>query len=58
MPPSTNRITIVRTKVAKSELMFSTRILVKTAVTAANATDRTAQNCHVVTGEFIVHLHR
>ena len=38
-------MTIVRIKVAKSELTFSTPILAKIAVSAANAAERTAQVC-------------
>jgi hypothetical protein len=39
------RMTMVRTKVAKSELTFSTPILAKIARSAADAANRTAQNC-------------
>src|SRR3954464_4510143 len=39
------RMTMVRTKVAKSEPTFSTPILANIAVSAANVADRIAQNC-------------
>src|SRR6187397_1895388 len=45
MNASVMRITRVRIKVAKSELMFSIPILAKIAVSAANTADITAQNC-------------
>ena len=45
MAPAAQRITIVRMKVAKSEPTFSTPTLAKIAVSAANAAERTAQNC-------------
>ena len=37
--------TMVRMKVARSELMFSTPTLAKMAVSAAKTADITAQNC-------------
>ena len=37
---------MVRMKVARSELTFSTPTLAKIAVSAANTADSTAQNCH------------
>ena len=43
MTASTARMTIVRRKVAKSELTFSTPILAKIAVNAAKAAERSAQ---------------
>src|SRR5580704_9469835 len=38
--------TMVRMKVARSELTFSTPTFAKIAVRAANTADSTAQNCH------------
>jgi hypothetical protein len=46
MKASVIRMTMVRMKVAKSELMFSTPTFAKIAVNAANTADMTAQNCH------------
>ncbi len=37
--------TMVRMKVARSELMFSTPTLAKIAVSAANTAENTAQTC-------------
>src|SRR5665647_3946100 len=45
MKASVTRMTMVRIKVAKSELMFSTPILAKIAVSAAKTADKTAQAC-------------
>src|SRR4051812_32760578 len=53
MPASVQRMTIVRTKVAKSEPTFSTPILANIAVSAAKAADRTAQNCHERSADFM-----
>src|SRR5271166_2336732 len=53
MAPAANRMTIVRTKVAKSEVTFSTPTLAKIAVSAAKAADSTAQVCQAVQMLFI-----
>jgi acyl CoA:acetate/3-ketoacid CoA transferase alpha subunit len=45
MKASVTRMTMVRMKVAKSELMFSMPILAKIAVIAAKIADKIAQNC-------------
>src|SRR3546814_2767825 len=50
---SASRITMVRTKVAKSELTFSTPTLAKIAVSAAKAADNSAQNGHERRMDFI-----
>jgi hypothetical protein len=46
MPPSTTRITMVRMKVAKSELICSMPILAKMAVKAAKTAESRAQKGH------------
>src|SRR5262249_25946725 len=45
MSASVNRMTMVRMKVAKSALTFSTPILAKMAVNAAKTAERTAHSC-------------
>src|SRR4051812_11476270 len=45
--PAASRITMVRMKVAKSELTFSMPILAKIAVSAAKPADSSAQNGQV-----------
>src|SRR4051794_22738106 len=45
MSATVTRITQVRMKVARSELMCSTPTLAKMAVSAANTADSTAQSC-------------
>src|SRR5437763_13996121 len=48
-----SRMTMVRTKVAKSGLTLSTPSLAKIAVIAANTADRAAQNCQVANADLI-----
>src|SRR5271170_4051097 len=52
IPASTTTTTIVRIKVARSELMFSTPIFAKIAVSAAKTADNTAQNCQEIVADF------
>src|SRR5690606_13721078 len=51
IPLAARRMTMVRTKVAKSELTFSTPTLAKIAVNAANAADNKAQKSHESNGD-------
>src|SRR3954465_11274067 len=53
MAPSASRITMVRMRVARSELTFSTPILAKMAVRAANAAESSAQSCQEVRADCI-----
>jgi hypothetical protein len=54
MKASVTRMTMVRMKVAQSELMFSTPILAKMAVSAANAADNKAQNTQDAIGMVVI----
>ena len=53
MAAATHRITTVRIRVAKSELIFSTPILPNRAVSAAKQADSTAQNCQLASSGFM-----
>jgi hypothetical protein len=51
-----SRITQVRMKVARSELMFATPTFAKMAVSAAKIAESTAQSCQVANSLEFMHL--